>query len=689
MLQYPTNVYPDGATFDALLQNDDNKIKFTFNGDYYTGALYKIYNYDTGEFIKNGEMLLQSREPQGFNGDDIASDAGVFGYADHNPLANGGNYVFQLQFVQFTQNGSAPLFDMFALRGNVQEDYDPTTDYVVVKTNIPNIYEWDTFSIDGARRPSPSRWGGNAGIMQIVINGEKREIVAYNPINGHLMIDPNTPFTNPISAGDKYQIYANYIVTQPYYFQCRSTPSVDVDIDFADVGTVGDMGIKFHVTGTYSQSEGSLINYYKVKLQWNWDLRDNLVPWRDLDETEKIYSQKIEYDFFDDFILKYKRIVHGEIEEVSATEMGVIAYRAVVEVVTANGKTITAYSSPIFDYDDTTDVPPTWIQAVTPMDIDAPDVYYPKSVDAAIQLRTHHLKHIVGITGGVAPINYTVANDAERFALSSDVVQNNDVVYVEDTEIKYLVIDNTQLNSENGYREFGEFPENFKRTYYRENLDTGEIRLLESVTDATVPTRGHFKYYEILRKLYAGGTRRYVKGISSDEITLDGTQMRGCSITELLPYDEAHQWGTRKRYYIGDQWKFVGDIQDTTITQNMDKYAHVGYGTYPQITSTKTCYLSGTISAMNGYVDCTTKKYTDTIDLVRAWRQFVSRQAIYMLKTQKGDVLVVGVVDNPTTTYSESIKEIPTTFSFNWVELCDISDIKVDYKSSTHPDQPI
>lgn len=639
MLQYPTNVYPDGATFDALLQNDDNKIKFTFNGDYYTGALYKIYNYDTGEFIKNGEMLLQSREPQGFNGDDIASDAGVFGYADHNPLANGGNYVFQLQFVQFTQNGSSPLFDMFALRGNVQEDYDSTTDYVVVKTNIPNIYEWDTFSTDGARRPSPSQWGGNAGIMQIVINGEKREIVAYNPTNGHLMIDPNTPFTNPISAGDKYQIYANYIVTQPYYFQCRSTPSVDVDIDFADVGTIGDMGIKFHVTGTYSQSEGSLINYYRVKLQWNWDLQDNLVPWRDLDETEKIYSQKIEYDFFDDFILKYKRIVGGEIEEVSAEEMRVIAYRAVVEVVTANGKTITAYSSPIFDFDDTTDVPQTWIQAVTPMDIEAPDVYYPKSVDAAIQLRTHNLKHIVEITGGIIG--------------------------------------------------GGSLPEGTKRTYYRENLDTGEIRLLESVTDATVPTRGHFKYYEILRRLYAGGTIRYVKGISSDEITLDGTQMRGCSITELLPFDEAYQWGTKKRYYIGDQWKFVGDIQDTTITQNMDKYAHVGYGTYPQITSTKTCYLSGTISAMNGYVDCTTKKYTDTIDLVRAWRQFVSRQAIYMLKTQKGDVLVVGVVDNPTTTYGESIKEIPTTFSFSWVELCDISDIKVDYKSSTHPDQPI
>lgn len=639
MLQYPTNVYPDGATFDALLQNEDNRITFTFNGDIYTGALYKIYNYDTGEFVKDGELLLQSRIPQGFNGDDKASDAGIFGYADHNPLTNGGNYVFQLQFVQFTQDGSEPLFDMFALRGNVQEDYDPTNDYVVIKTDIPNIYEWDTYSTDGARYPSSSQWGGNAGSMQIVINGEKRVVVAYNPTNGHLMIDQSTPFTNPISAGDKYQIYSNYIVTQPYYFQCRSTPSVDLSLAFSDVGTVGDMGIKFHVEGTYSQSEGSLINYYKVKLQWNWDLQDNLVPWRDLDETEKIYSQKIECDFFDDFILKYKRIVNGYVEEVSATEVENIAYRAVVEVVTANGKTITTNSNMVLDLKDTTDVPQTWIQAVTPMDIEAPDVYYPKSVDAAIQLRTHNLKHIVEITGGIIG--------------------------------------------------GGSLPENTKRTYYRENLDTGEIRLLESVTDATVPTRGRFKYYEILRKLYGGSTLRYVKGISSDEITLDGTQMRGCSITELLPYDEAYQWGTRPRYYLGDQWKFVGDIQDTTITQNMDKFAHVGYGTYPQITSTKTCYLSGAISAMNGYVDCTTKKYTDTIDLVRAWRQFVSRQAIYMLKTQKGDVLVVGVVDNPTTTYSESIKEIPTTFTFNWVELYDISDIKVDYKSSTHPDQPI
>lgn len=650
MLQYPVNIYPDGNTFDAMLNNSDNQIRFTFNGDIYSGALYRVYNYDTGEMVKEGVLSFEQslpHAPKGFNGDEIVSSTGIFGYEGNSPLANGTNYVMQLQLFQWTQDGTAPLYDMFVLRGNVQDDYDPTAvkedeygnsyGYVTIKPDIPNIYEWDTFNDDVTKYPS-SAWGALAGSMMIVVNGEKRVIQGYRNADGSILIDIDSPFTNPIPKGTKYQIYSNYVVTKPCYFQCRSTPAVGLTLSFVDdTGIVGDHGIKFHVEGTYSQAEGSLINYYRVKLQWNWDLQ--LVPWRDLDATEKIYSQNIECDFFDDFILKYKRIVHGDVQEISATELGNIAYKAVVEVITADGKTITASSTPIVDYEDTTDIPETYIQEIVPLNSEVPDVYYPDSVDAEIQLRTQNLKHIVRIIGGI---------------------------------------------------DSGEpLPPNTKRTYYRENLDTGEIRLLEGVIDATVPTRGHFKYYEILRRVYLGSAYRYVKGISSKEITLDGSQMNGCSITELLPYDDAYQWGTRTRYYLGDQWKFVGEIQDTTITQNMDKYAHVGYGTYPQITSTKTCYLSGTVSAMNGYVDCTTKKYTDTIDLVRAWRQFVSRQAIYMLKTQKGDVLVVGIVDNPTTTYSENIKEIPTTFSFNWVELADINDIKVDFKSSRHPDQPI
>lgn len=643
MLQYPTNVYPADSTFDATVNDDTNKLKFTFNGDIFTGVLFKVYNYDTGEFIKDGAYMLQNHAPIGFNGDTIETDTGFFGYTGsaNPPLVNGTNYVLQLQLVQFKQSVNEPLYDMFVLRGDIQEDYNSSTDYVVIKTNIPNIYEWDTYSTDGARRCSTA-WQAYAGLMQIVINGEKRRIVAYNPSNGHVMIDPNTPFTTPIVKGTKYQIYSNYIVTQPYYFQCRAVPSVNVTLETFDLGTVSEAGVGFLVNGEYSQSDGSMINYYKVKLQWNWTT-DGSAPWRTIDESEKIYSQKIQYSFFDDFVLRYKRIVNGEIEDVSAIDMEDVYYRAVVEVVTADGNTIINHSPNVVDTRVEDDCPETRIHQIYPYNNNKPDVYYPDSIDADIQLRTNNLKHIVQVVGGI------VFPDPP-------------------------------------------FPSGTKFTYYRENLDTGEIRLLETIYDATVPTRGRFRYYEIPRRLHPVevGTPftdmdRFVKGISYADIEFDGTQMDGCTITELILRDKEFQWGTRPRYEIGDQWKFVGEIQNTTITQNGDRYAHVGYGTYPQITSTKTNYLSGSVSAIQGYVDCTTKKYTDNIDLVRAWRQFILRQSLFMLKTQKGDVLVVGIVNNPTTTYDDSLKDLPTTFSFDWIELCDINDIKVDYHVNTDP----
>ena len=48
----------------------------------------------------------------------------------------------------------------------------------------------------------------------------------------------------------------------------------------------------------------------------------------------------------------------------------------------------------------------------------------------------------------------TVANDTARFALTTATVQNGDTVYVTATSKMYLVIDDTQLSSENGYQQY-------------------------------------------------------------------------------------------------------------------------------------------------------------------------------------------------------------------------------------------
>ena len=47
-----------------------------------------------------------------------------------------------------------------------------------------------------------------------------------------------------------------------------------------------------------------------------------------------------------------------------------------------------------------------------------------------------------------------VENDTARFALTPDDVQNGDVVYVNDTQLMYFVLDDTKLSTEAGYKPF-------------------------------------------------------------------------------------------------------------------------------------------------------------------------------------------------------------------------------------------
>lgn len=48
----------------------------------------------------------------------------------------------------------------------------------------------------------------------------------------------------------------------------------------------------------------------------------------------------------------------------------------------------------------------------------------------------------------------TVTDDTARFALTTDDVQNGDVVYVNDAMLMYFVVDDTHLSTEAGYMQF-------------------------------------------------------------------------------------------------------------------------------------------------------------------------------------------------------------------------------------------
>lgn len=591
VVQYPTNVYPDGITFDSTVLDDNNKIAFTFNGDFLSQALYHVYDYDTGDLVLENASGYQSHTPIGYNGTEYSTNNGFL-----SSLTNGKNYALQILLSQFTANGSEPLCDMFVLRGTTQENYIVNDETITIEDKISSIYEWNPLSEQGWR--GIVQWYGvNVAICKIVIGNQKRTITSYQPSTGKATISES--FDNNIPAGTKYQIYCNYKVSDLYYFQCRSVPTVDLTLEIAN-----PIGFVHRVTGTYSQAQNSLINYYKIALYWNHTDSDSVGEWIKVDETDNIYSQEIKYDFYDDFVLRYK---HAGAETTYS-----LYYRAVITIVTVDGMTITQKSNSVNCGGlPTVEVPETNIE-VTVDDFDRADTSY----------NTWMPKHQIEISG------------------------------------------------------IGTVPTGITMQIYRENVQTNETVLIESMTDVTVPTKGTFKYYAVPRN---SSGHALLKGVSSTTVTLN---MRGYTITELIVMDEVFQWGSRPRYKVGDQWKFVGEIQDTTVTQNTDRVLHVGYNTYPTLTRTDCNYMSGTLSAMNGYVDCTTHKYVEDIDLIRAWRDFITRPTIYMLKSQKGDVWIVNITDTPTTTYEENQKDIPTTFSFNWAECCSVNDIKIHPRNS-------
>lgn len=592
MVQYPTNIYPENATFDAAVSDDNNKIAFTFNGDIMSGVLYHVFDYNTGELVFENATMWQDHRPIGYNGTEFETDEGYL-----SSLTNGKDYALQLLLPQFTADGTQPLCDMFVLRGTTQENYIASDGYIVIEDKISSIYEWSNLTEEGWR--NIVQWFGvNTAVCQIVIGDQKRTITAYQASTGKAVI--SEAFTGTIPAGTKYQIYCNYKVSDLYYFKCRSVPTASLTLEIAY-----STGLVHRVTGSYSQAQNSLISYYSIALYYS--TFDTTVLHK-IDETEKIYSQKIEYDFYDDFILRYKNNDTSTILP--------LHYQAVITICTVDGMVITQKSNILDCRGSDNTCPQTTITAVIG-DGDRADTFY----------QVGEIKHSVALT--VSP------NQSA-------------------------------------------FPSGTQLMWYRENSQTGETEIIEEGTDVSVSTKGNYRYYVV--PTTSEGIA-LVKGVSSAEVSLN---MNGYTITELILMPEQYQYGTRPRYKIGDQWKFVGEIQDTTVTQNTDRFLHVGYATYPTLTRTDTNYMTGTLSAMSGYVDCTTHKYVEDIDLIRAWRDFITRPVIYMLKSQKGDVWIVNITDTPTTTYSEMQKDIPTTFAFSWAECCNVNDIKILYHPASN-----
>lgn len=613
LIQLPINFYPDGNTFDPSFESglNDNRVRFTFKGDVLLTYHWKIYDYDTEELVTedyrtNGS--IDSLSPVAYN-DTTLLVSNVFADRDDFPIDTQHRYVIQMLFTQGTSNSNL-IFDHFVLRGELVNDYDSTTS-LMVENKINLIYEWN-IDENNIRRPVVIHQGSDAlvGGIIIKIGNEQRNVVSYNYNTGEMVLD--SPLTGTYEAGEPYQLYSNYKISQQYLFTTAPNYSFEnLTAEWAGAeGNTNMFGVNFKAD--YNLTECNSLKYYTVSLakQVGEDIVGEPRHYVKIYETKKIYSNEIRANFVDDYD------VYNEYANLPVGNSQTRRYLFTVYGVLQNGMRIVSQLESVAPERN------EWTP-VSHLNVSYGnfDNYY-----NCVKLTWEHTtEEYFDLIGGIRIYRYDM--DSDDLIISRKLLAN---VYATD----------------------------------------------DIFIDGTVSTHGNYKYVLIPFSRTGRDIGVCYTPLVTDTISLD---MYGYTITELVGLESGIRYLNGKNAYkLGESWQLRAEIEDSTITQNTDRLLHVGYGKYSSVTHTATNYMSSTFEGLIVQPDCESdKKWRDDIALVKAWREFITKDCIYLLRSQKGDVWVVNIVESPTTTYEEKDKNLPTSVNFSWAECENVDDIIV------------
>ena len=611
MLQYPINVYPDKVAFDSTKSSYDRNMHFTFKGDQLTCIFYRIYNYDTQQVVLADRWNNATLTPLAYNNDTFDSTG--------NFLANlpKGRYILQMMFTEtrtsLSNTAFLNSFDRFVSRGKTTQAYTANASKITIEDKVNVIYEWNESSgVYSHTELSVTTQGVTQTVrttdMLMEIGGERVRINSYNYATGEITLEDY--LTNSYAAGTPYKLYANYLITEQYYFEVAAEPTIQAlsQDDNTDVWVTWDShGGTF--AGYFWQSGSALIQdraglkYYKVKLQKTRDT----VSW-DIMESDKIYSQDIEWKFTDDY----------DVASLHGGNYSTRTYKLTVDYVLQNGMSFT-------------------------------------QIYTTTQPQRDDSKSISNLTSNLSNVDNKVYLDWREPEGGTTI---NYRVYRVDAAGLY----NPDEKQDKRSKTYGTHP---YKTLIGDVRGTG-------FNDYTIGTHKRVQYIIVPYEMgTATATTIYTPTVSP----VVETDFYGYTLTSIK--DSGKDADGKPVYIKGDIWKFMADIQDTDNVQNLNNVLHVGYGKYATSTSTDNNYMSGSLTASLGNMNCTSKEFEDDIEVVKAFRRFISQDCLFVLRSQKGDVWLVKIVDNSTTKYNESVSKIPVDFSFSWVECGDVDSILV------------
>ena len=529
------------------------------------------------------------------------------------PINGEHRYVLQCLLTQGESN--MLLCDSFVLRGELVDGYDISDDGVNIRIEdkINLIYEWNVNS-QGIHTPVIENVSGVDKTFGIIKMQLGSERRTILSYNYNTgEVILDSAFNHDYPAGTPYQLYSNYLITQQYFFKTIPTPSF-TNLSAVWASSSTPYNTGVHFSADYLVNEYNALKYYTVTLE----KQDG----DDIDGQPRHYVKIYETDKIYSQQIKQTFYddydVYNEDAGLPVGNSNTRRYLFTVNGVLQNGMKISAQ-----------------LESQAPERVDTDVIYRP----TAQQINTNEYHNAVKLTWG-----YSAGDFGDYGAIR---------IYRYDMNEKDVIHKRVMLAS-----------------VYAD--DTYFI-------DTTVSNNKTYRYVLVPFWRVGGGQSGGQGGeslnpIITNEIT---TTLYGYTITELV-YDKDRTYNGKSGYRIGESWHLRAEIEDSTITQNTDKVLHVGYGKYSSATHTGLNYMSSTFSGSIVQVDCEgEKKWRDDIELVNAWRDFITRDCIYLLRSQKGDVWVINVVDNPTTTYDEKTTAIPTSVSFNWAECASINDIMI------------
>lgn len=644
MLQYPINVYPDKTAFDT-----DNTtgadyfkgIKFTFQGDVLSAVFWRVYDYTTGEVVLQDKSFDSQIMPLCYNNGEMEI-SNIFSELSY------GKYILQMMLTETRTTQTEGVYkrvnshDRYISRGKITSAYSTDdNNSIMIEDKINIIYPWGKVShmyfpnvVDG------SGFTFRASEIVMHIGNEVVPIDSYNSSTGQVYL--SHALLNDYPVGTSYQLYANYLITDLYYFETAKQPlltAVEFDgnnqPEWIDWGVYGGTfkAMYWQTDDYYITQSGTAIKYFTYDLL---KVDDDGNEW-DVFKSDKIYSQNVTFNFVDDY-----------------DDMGLSGYHYMGEVETYNDLPSDATVNDVYLN--------LWN-----------DKYYVKTDDDWAVLdecggnalgRNYKIKLHFALQNGMYGDYTNNFTSPERY--SSERVPN-DYETVLDNDNNWVVINMVggHVTGAMRFRIYRVY-ENAGMYYANPHKELiADIKAL-SFTDYIVGNHGKYRYMIVPYDTVSGNA---FSPIITDTVVND---FYGYTITSLI--DTGKTVYGKPLYMVGDNWKIMADIDDTDNVQNINRVLHVGNGKYASVTASENNYISGSLTAELGRINCTDKIFKNDAAVMAEWREFISQDCPFILRNQKGDVWLIRVTDGGNIRYGEEGRQINSMVTFSWVECGSIYD---------------